>query len=38
MGRDSGRTNTPGNMKGAKKSIKIATKKPMIHLNMQKSK
>jgi hypothetical protein len=38
MARDSGRSNTPGNMKGASKPIKIAMKDPQIHRKIQKSK
>ena len=36
--KDSGRTNTPGNMKGAMKPINIAMKTPSAHQKLQKSK
>lgn len=32
--KDAGRSNKPGNMKGAKKPIHIAMKDPMKHLKM----
>lgn len=38
MGRDSGRTNKPGNMKGASKPIHIAMKDPNAHKKVQKGK
>ena len=38
MARDSGRSNTPGNMKGASKPIHIAMKNPNKHKQIQKSK
>ena len=36
--RDSGRTNTPGNMKGASKPVHIAMKNPDAHKKLQKKK
>jgi hypothetical protein len=38
MARDSGRTNKPGNMKGASKPVHISMKDPMIHRKIQKGK
>ena len=38
MGRDSGRSGKPGNVKGASRPIGISMKNPKIHQKLQKSK